>query len=95
MSGLDDLRDSLLLPTEPFGDGYDEIHNMRQESNHERNVQTLLVIDRLREALLLELDRLEAVTAKQVEEYPTDPKVWTAYRDALSTVRRWAGDDHA
>ena len=50
-------------------------------------------LDNVREALLAELDRLEAVTAKQVEEYPTDPKVWTAYRDALSDVRRWAGED--
>ena len=46
----------------------------------------------VRKALLAELDRLEAVTTKQVEEYPTDPKVWTAYRDALGDVRRWAGD---
>ena len=52
-----------------------------------------LALDAVRGALLAELDRLEAVTAKQVEEYPTDPKVWTAYRDALGDVRNWVGDD--
>ena len=84
---LDDLRDSLLLPTEPFGDGYDEIHNMRQESNHERNAQTLLVIDRLREALLAELDRLG--------RFHKSPAVIDSgdYLSALNDVRRWAGDD--
>ena len=45
------LLEALLLPTEPFGEGFDEIHNMRQESNHERNTQTYLVIDAVRRLL--------------------------------------------